>query len=184
MTRPIDSPSLSRSLRPASREVKISPAVIDRLAPLSWRHPVSSPVAGDDLRAMCDLPQAAAFPQAIAAETARQRWCAGAAAAVAAAQLPGATACIRRISSARSGSKATRRDGTSKRRRGPAVLAALVLAGIVAAPIGTAALLVQARRRSRTSGAWPAIRRFAFAIGGTAVLGRDRHRRAKAPRRL
>jgi cellulose synthase/poly-beta-1,6-N-acetylglucosamine synthase-like glycosyltransferase len=50
------------------------------------------------------------------------------------------------------------------------VLAALVLAGIVAAVIGTAALLVQSRRRARTSGAWPAIRRFTFAIGGTAVL--------------
>jgi cellulose synthase/poly-beta-1,6-N-acetylglucosamine synthase-like glycosyltransferase len=50
------------------------------------------------------------------------------------------------------------------------LLAALVLAGIIAAPIGTACLLVQARRRARTSGAWPAIRRFAFAIVGTAVL--------------
>ncbi len=50
------------------------------------------------------------------------------------------------------------------------MLAALVLAGIVAAPIGTAALLVQSRRRVRTSGAWPATRRFAFAVGGTAVL--------------
>ena len=50
------------------------------------------------------------------------------------------------------------------------MLAALVLAGIVAAPIGTAALLVQSRRRTRTSGAWPTIRRFAFAIGGTAAL--------------
>ena len=50
------------------------------------------------------------------------------------------------------------------------MLAALVLAGIVAAPIGTAALLVQSRRRARQSGAWPAIRRFAFAIVGTAVL--------------
>ncbi len=50
------------------------------------------------------------------------------------------------------------------------MLAALVLAGIVAAPIGTAALLVQSRRRARTAGAWPTIRRFAFAIGGTAAL--------------
>jgi cellulose synthase/poly-beta-1,6-N-acetylglucosamine synthase-like glycosyltransferase len=50
------------------------------------------------------------------------------------------------------------------------VLAALVLAGIVAAPIGTAGLLVQARRRARTSGAWPAVRRFTFAIGGTIIL--------------
>src|ERR1700756_4488423 len=50
------------------------------------------------------------------------------------------------------------------------VLAALVLAGIIAAPIGTAGLLVQARRRVRTSGAWPATRRFSFAIIGTVVL--------------
>jgi cellulose synthase/poly-beta-1,6-N-acetylglucosamine synthase-like glycosyltransferase len=50
------------------------------------------------------------------------------------------------------------------------VLAALVLAGIIAAPIGTIGLLVQAHRRARTSGAWPAIRRFGFAIIGTAVL--------------
>jgi len=50
------------------------------------------------------------------------------------------------------------------------VLAALVLAGIIAAPIGTAGLLVQASRRARTSGAWPAIRRFSFAIVGTVVL--------------
>jgi cellulose synthase/poly-beta-1,6-N-acetylglucosamine synthase-like glycosyltransferase len=50
------------------------------------------------------------------------------------------------------------------------VLAALVLAGVIAAPVGTAALLVQARRRARAAGAWPTIRRLAFAIGGTAVL--------------
>ncbi|HUB43299.1 MAG TPA: glycosyltransferase [Streptosporangiaceae bacterium] len=50
------------------------------------------------------------------------------------------------------------------------MLAALVLAGIIAAPIGTAGLLVQASRRARTSGAWPAIRRFSFAIVGTVVL--------------
>ena len=50
------------------------------------------------------------------------------------------------------------------------MLAALVLAGIIAAPIGTAALLVQSRRRARTSGAWPSIRRFAFAIIGTIAL--------------
>jgi cellulose synthase/poly-beta-1,6-N-acetylglucosamine synthase-like glycosyltransferase len=50
------------------------------------------------------------------------------------------------------------------------VLAALVLAGIVAAPIGTAALLLRSRRRARTAGLWPAVRRLAFAIGGTAAL--------------
>ena len=50
------------------------------------------------------------------------------------------------------------------------MLAALVLAGILAAPMGTAALLVSSRHPKRTTGAWPATRRFAFAIVGTAVL--------------
>ena len=50
------------------------------------------------------------------------------------------------------------------------MLAALVLAGIVAAPIGTAALLIRSRRRARTAGVWPAVRRLAFAVGGTAAL--------------
>jgi len=51
-----------------------------------------------------------------------------------------------------------------------AVLAALVLAGILAAPLGTAVLLIRSRQRGRTSGAWPATRRFVFALAGTAVL--------------
>jgi glycosyltransferase involved in cell wall biosynthesis len=50
------------------------------------------------------------------------------------------------------------------------VLAALVLAGILGAPMGTAALLVGSGHPRRTSGAWPATRRFASAIVGTAVL--------------
>jgi cellulose synthase/poly-beta-1,6-N-acetylglucosamine synthase-like glycosyltransferase len=50
------------------------------------------------------------------------------------------------------------------------VLAALVLAGVISAPIGTLGLLVQARRRSRTAGTWPTIRRLVFAVGGTVVL--------------
>ncbi len=50
------------------------------------------------------------------------------------------------------------------------MLAALVLAGILAAPVGTAALLVSSRHPKRTTGAWPATRRFALAIVGTAVL--------------
>jgi hypothetical protein len=50
------------------------------------------------------------------------------------------------------------------------VLAALVLAGLIAVPIGTAGLLVQSRRRAATAGAWPAVRRFTLAIGGTVVL--------------
>jgi cellulose synthase/poly-beta-1,6-N-acetylglucosamine synthase-like glycosyltransferase len=50
------------------------------------------------------------------------------------------------------------------------VLAALVLAGIISAPVGTLGLLVQARRRNRTAGTWPAIRRLSFAVGGTVLL--------------
>ena len=50
------------------------------------------------------------------------------------------------------------------------MLAALVLAGIVAAPVGTAGLLIRGRGRGRTSGTWPAVRRFAWAIGGTVLL--------------
>ncbi|HUY50115.1 MAG TPA: hypothetical protein VMV92_31160 [Streptosporangiaceae bacterium] len=50
------------------------------------------------------------------------------------------------------------------------MLAALVLAGILAAPLGTAALLVRSKPRTRTAGAWPATRQFAFAVAGTAVL--------------
>jgi len=50
------------------------------------------------------------------------------------------------------------------------VLAALVLAGVIAAPIGTASLLVQASRRARTAGTWPAIRRVIFSVGGTIAL--------------
>jgi cellulose synthase/poly-beta-1,6-N-acetylglucosamine synthase-like glycosyltransferase len=61
--------------------------------------------------------------------------------------------------------------GGSLRKDGVApVLAALVLAGIVAAPVGTAGLLIRSRGRVRTTGTWPAIRRFALAIGSTLVL--------------
>ena len=48
---------------------------------------------------------------------------------------------------------------------------ALLLAGLVSAPLSTIALLVRARRPARTTGAWPTTRRFALAIAGTAVLG-------------
>jgi len=51
------------------------------------------------------------------------------------------------------------------------VLAALVLAGILGAPVGTAVLLIGTGHPSRTAGAWPATRRFAFAVAGTVVLG-------------
>jgi cellulose synthase/poly-beta-1,6-N-acetylglucosamine synthase-like glycosyltransferase len=50
------------------------------------------------------------------------------------------------------------------------VLAALVLAGVISAPIGTFGLLVHARRWRHTSGAWPTTRRLIFAVGGTVVL--------------
>jgi len=58
----------------------------------------------------------------------------------------------------------------TEEQEGTSVLAALVLAGIIAAPLGTAGLLVQARRRSRTFGVWPTTRRFALALIGTAIL--------------
>jgi glycosyltransferase involved in cell wall biosynthesis len=50
------------------------------------------------------------------------------------------------------------------------LLAALLLAGIVTAPLGSAALFARTRRRNRAAGLWPAIRRFALALAGTAVL--------------
>ncbi len=50
------------------------------------------------------------------------------------------------------------------------MLAALVLAGVISAPIGTFGLLVQSRRRRHTAGAWPTARRVIFAIGGSVVL--------------
>jgi cellulose synthase/poly-beta-1,6-N-acetylglucosamine synthase-like glycosyltransferase len=50
------------------------------------------------------------------------------------------------------------------------VLAALVLAGLLAAPLGTAALLIGSGHRGQATGAWPATRRFTLALAGTAVL--------------
>jgi phosphate/sulfate permease len=50
------------------------------------------------------------------------------------------------------------------------MLAALLLAGIVAAPLGSAGLFVRARPRPRVAGAWAASRRFVLALIGTAVL--------------
>ena len=50
------------------------------------------------------------------------------------------------------------------------MLAALLLAGIVAAPLGSAGLFTPARRRARVTGAWAASRRLALALIGTAVL--------------
>jgi cellulose synthase/poly-beta-1,6-N-acetylglucosamine synthase-like glycosyltransferase len=52
-----------------------------------------------------------------------------------------------------------------------AVLAALVLAGILAAPAGTAALLAgPSGHPARSSGTWPAVRRLGSAVAGTVVL--------------
>src|SRR6266498_2866161 len=50
------------------------------------------------------------------------------------------------------------------------MLAALLLAGLVTAPISSAALFVPTERRGRTAGVWPATRRLVLALIGTAVL--------------
>ncbi len=50
------------------------------------------------------------------------------------------------------------------------MLEALLLAGIMAAPIGSALLFLPARKRTRTTGTWAAIRRFALAVVGTVLL--------------
>src|SRR5215469_14176338 len=50
------------------------------------------------------------------------------------------------------------------------MLQAMLLAGIVAAPLGSAALFLPARRHTRRAGAWSAIRRFGLAVMGTVVL--------------
>ncbi len=51
------------------------------------------------------------------------------------------------------------------------MLAALVLAGIIAAPVGTVGLLIKSSGQARMTGAWPPVRRFATAIIGTVLLG-------------
>ena len=50
------------------------------------------------------------------------------------------------------------------------MLATLLLAGIVAAPLGSAGLFVRAGKRAHVAGAWAAARRFALALLGTVVL--------------
>jgi len=50
------------------------------------------------------------------------------------------------------------------------MLAALLLAGIVAAPLGSVLLFLPAKRRIRAAGAWPAIRRVVLSVVGTALL--------------
>src|SRR5262245_34222645 len=50
------------------------------------------------------------------------------------------------------------------------MLAALLLAGMVAAPLGSVLLFMPTRQRLRGAGTWPAIRRVVLAIAGTVVL--------------
>jgi len=50
------------------------------------------------------------------------------------------------------------------------MLQALLLAGLVAAPLGSLALFVPIRRHDRRAGAWSAIRRFILAVAGTVIL--------------
>jgi cellulose synthase/poly-beta-1,6-N-acetylglucosamine synthase-like glycosyltransferase len=50
------------------------------------------------------------------------------------------------------------------------MLEALVIAGIVAAPLGSAALFLPARRHAQVTGTWPVTRRFTLALAGTVVL--------------
>ena len=50
------------------------------------------------------------------------------------------------------------------------MLAALLLAGLVAAPVSSAALFVPVRPRRRVAGTWPATRRLVLALLGTALL--------------
>ncbi len=50
------------------------------------------------------------------------------------------------------------------------MLRAILLAGLLAAPVSSAAMFVPARRRLRTAGAWPASRRFVTALLGTLLL--------------
>jgi glycosyltransferase involved in cell wall biosynthesis len=50
------------------------------------------------------------------------------------------------------------------------MLQALLLAAIVAAPLGSAALFLPGGRRDRSPGAWPATRRLVLAVAGTALL--------------
>jgi cellulose synthase/poly-beta-1,6-N-acetylglucosamine synthase-like glycosyltransferase len=51
------------------------------------------------------------------------------------------------------------------------MLAALLLSGIITAPLASAALFVPVHRRGRVSGKWPAFRRLTLSLLGTAALG-------------
>src|SRR6266487_4487468 len=57
-----------------------------------------------------------------------------------------------------------------KWRVGAGMLETLLLAAIVAAPVGSASLFLPARRRTRATGTWSAIRRFVLAVVGTVLL--------------
>ena len=50
------------------------------------------------------------------------------------------------------------------------MLQAMLLAGIVAAPLGSAALFLPARRYAQNAGTWPALRRLVLAVIGTVML--------------
>jgi glycosyltransferase involved in cell wall biosynthesis len=50
------------------------------------------------------------------------------------------------------------------------MLQAILLAGIIAAPLGSAALFLPARRHARRAGTWSSVRRFVLAIVGTVLL--------------
>jgi hypothetical protein len=50
------------------------------------------------------------------------------------------------------------------------MLQAILLAALIAAPLGSAALFVPARLVDRRPGTWSAVRRFVFAVVGTVVL--------------
>jgi glycosyltransferase involved in cell wall biosynthesis len=50
------------------------------------------------------------------------------------------------------------------------MLEALVIAGIVAAPLGSVALFLPGRRPRSVAGTWPALRRFTLAVVGTVLL--------------
>src|SRR5580698_600906 len=50
------------------------------------------------------------------------------------------------------------------------MLQALLLAGIVAAPLGSAALFLPARHYAQNAGTWPAVPRFTLAVIGTVLL--------------
>jgi cellulose synthase/poly-beta-1,6-N-acetylglucosamine synthase-like glycosyltransferase len=50
------------------------------------------------------------------------------------------------------------------------LLQAILLAGIIAAPLGSVALFLPARRHARNTGTWPTTRRLTLAVIGTVVL--------------